>query len=100
MRYVVRERSERTAHAIAREAKLMIRNLLRTVGIAALAVVTAGAIAEAATTHRARHSSRVTIGSSGVTKNTIRKTKRRAGKRRTSASAASTFKRRTTTKPR
>jgi hypothetical protein len=93
--------SKRTAHAIAREAKLMIRKMLRTVGIAALAVVTAGAVAEAAaTTHRVRHSSRVTVGSSAVKNQTVRKTRHRAGKRKTTVSATTTFKRRTTTKPR
>lgn len=78
----------------------MIRKMLRTAGIAALAIVMAGVIVEAAATrHRVRHSSRVTVGSAAVGNQTVRKTKRRAGKKRPTVSATSTFKHRTTTKP-
>ena len=81
----------------------MMRKVLKALGVATLVVLTAGSVADAApkkvARHRARHSSRVTVGSTTVKKQVTRKTKRRIGRKKTTVSAT-TVKRKTTTKPR
>jgi hypothetical protein len=82
----------------------MIGRILKALGIAMLAIVTAGTVAEATPNkvarHRVPHSTRVTVGSATVNKQTVRKTRRRVGKKKSKASTTTTLKRRTTTKPR
>ncbi|PWT80951.1 MAG: hypothetical protein C5B57_11420 [Blastocatellia bacterium] len=85
----------------------MIRKMFRVVGVAALAIVAAGTIAEATPSspkkvvgHRTRHSTRETVDYSTAQEQTVRKTRRRAAKKKTTASSTIALKRRTRTKPR